>query len=1256
MLVCKDADNAIRWQEGERLDHLFEQRCDALGAAGEAEHAAIVTDFETVSFRELDQRANRAARYLLAQGLTAGDRIGLLFDKTIETYVALLAVLKINAAYVPLDASFPSERIAFILEDAGVKAILSLSSFADKLAPFALPKLFLDAACNDIGAQAPERLTAAERPAPADELCYVIYTSGTTGNPKGVAILHASICNFVRVAGEVYGVEKGDRAYQGMTIAFDFSVEELWVPLLMGATLYPGKPGASLVGEDLADFLRARKVTYLACVPTLLATIEQDLPDLRILLVSGEACPQNLVVRWHRPGRTILNAYGPTEATVTATLTELYPDKPVTIGVPLPTYTIVILDENEDKALARGALGEIGIAGVGLAGGYLNRDDLTAKKFIPDFIGIPNNPSQRIYRTGDVGRIDDNGEVEFHGRIDTQVKLRGYRIELGEIEAVIAQLPQIGQAVVHTWEPEPGTTELVAYYTLKQGAKALPFDEAAQLLKAHLPAYMIPSYFEQLPAIPMTGSNKADRKSLPAPTGPRFSAGGGAYVAPRTARETALAEALKGVMNVDRVSVADNFFQDMGAHSLLMARFCSVLRRQGENVAIKDIYLNPTVEKLAQHLGATAEEEGIEEERLPLRVASDLEYYGCGALQLAFYLGYGSFLVWLLVVGFEWTYAQIDDPLQSYARIVGFAFAIFVLLCAIPIAAKWTLIGRFKQEVIPIWSLRYFRFWLVKTLIGSAPIVLFRGSPLYNVYLRMLGAKIGANTVLRCRLLPVCTDLLSIGDNTILRTDSIVLGYKAQANYIYTGAIRIGCNAIVGESSVLDIDTAMGDGAQLGHSSSLQSGQRIPDGKHWHGSPGQETSADFRFVEARDCTPLRRAVFSCLQLAGMFLFFAGLPVLFLYIVVPYLLAASQGAQFANPQSGPELALLALEILTVSFVLYFGALLAGLPLVRAVPWLFHKLIKKDTTYVLYGFHYWVFRAIAGVSNSPIYNQLFGDSALILPYLRLVGYRLNNTVQTGSNFGMTQKHDDPFLCDIGSGTMVSDGLAMINAPMSSSSFALREVKIGAKNYLGNLINFPAAAKVGANCLLATKVMIPTDGPVRENVGLLGSPAFEIPRVVDRDAHLKVVDEQELRRLVTAKTKYNIATIAGYLTCTWLLAAVNLFLFVVALLSFDAYGAAAFIAFGWASTVVSILFFALVERAGLKFGQAEAADRLHVRPRFLGPRAALEIFKLATGCAVQGHAAQERHLASAGRATRGQGIRRRMLLHRQDAARGR
>jgi non-ribosomal peptide synthetase component F len=212
----------------------------------------------------------------------------------------------------------------------------------------------------------------------------------------------------------------------------------LWVPLLAGTTLGPGKPGTSLVGADLADYLSAKRVTVMCCVPTLLGTIERDLPDLRILLVSGEACPQNLVTRWQRPGRTMLNAYGPTEATVTCTLTELYPNKPVTIGGPLPTYSIVILAEDNDEALERGAMGEICVAGIGLAAGYLNREDLTAKKFIPDFLNVPNNPSKRIYRTGDLGRINADGEVEFFGRIDTQAKIRGYRIELAEIEAVLA--------------------------------------------------------------------------------------------------------------------------------------------------------------------------------------------------------------------------------------------------------------------------------------------------------------------------------------------------------------------------------------------------------------------------------------------------------------------------------------------------------------------------------------------------------------------------------------------------------------------------------------------------------------------------------------------------------------------------------------------------------------------------------------------------------------------------------------------------
>src|SRR6266545_3956850 len=937
-LVDARHDNAIRWRAGERLQHLFEQRCDELHA-GNGPHEAVITEVATYSFRDLDNRANQVARLLIEQGIKAGDRVALMFDKGVHAYVALLAVLKVNAAYVPLDASFPNERIGFILKDAGVSAIVTMSAFREKLTGFAATQIFLDAAERMIAEKPAARLATHEVMPPKDELAYVIYTSGTTGTPKGVAIEHASICNFVRVAAEVYGMRPGDRCYQGMTIAFDFSVEELWVPLIAGSALVPGRPGASLVGSDLADYLQSNHVTVMCCVPTLLATIEQDLPELRILLVSGEACPQNLVTRWHRPGRTMLNAYGPTEATVTATLTELYPDKPVTIGGPLPTYTIVVLDPDKDEALERGASGEIGIAGIGLAAGYLNRDDLTQKKFIPDFLNIPNNPSKRIYRTGDLGRINNNDEVEFQGRIDTQVKIRGYRIELTEIESILMQLPQIAQAVVDVYESEPGTVELVAYYSLKQGASELSPSEVSETLRKHLPGYMVPAYLEKLDVIPMTSSNKADRKNLPPPKGPRFSAGSANFVAPRNEMEQALAQALIEVMKIERVSVEDNFFQDLGAHSLLMARFGSEIRKRlnVSSVSMRDIYLNPTIEKLAQHLSAATDESiAVVAPRDPVRIASNFEYYTCGALQALYYIAFTALSLWLLVVGFGWTYAAIGNPAEAYLRIVAFSLGTFALYTSVPIALKWILIGRWKEEVIPVWSLRYFRFWLVKTLIRSAPMAQFIGSPMYNVYLRLLGAKIGRNTTIESSLLPVCTDMLSVGDNTIVRRDCMILGYRAQSNYIYTGPVSIGDNVFIGEATKLDINTVMENDTQLGHASSLQFGQRVPQGKHYQGSPAQETTADYRSVEPMKCTALRRWLYSGVQVAIATAITSPAVTLLLYKAFPHLYQFTSAPLLDYYAPGPALLLLAIEMLFLTLGLTLSALIFGLVTIYVVP--------------------------------------------------------------------------------------------------------------------------------------------------------------------------------------------------------------------------------------------------------------------------------------------------------------------------------
>ena len=1173
VVTREHTNNSVRWKAGERLNHLLEDACARFAA-----NHAVMTDAGVLSYRDLDSRANQVARHLIAQGIRPGDRVGLLFDKSAETYIAMLAVMKANAAYVPLDASFPAERVRYIIGDAELAAIVSMVSFEQRLGELDLRKVFLDRASRAIDAQPAGPVTGV---APTyDPLCYIIYTSGTTGNPKGVAIAHASICNFVRVAAELYGYAPGDRVYQGMTIAFDFSIEEIWVPLMAGATLVPSRPGASLIGDELADFLRERRVTVMACCPTLLATIEQDLPLLRILLVGGEACPQNLVARWYRPGRTILNSYGPTEATVTATLTELKPDKPVTIGVPLSTYTIVILDPNEDKTVAPGQLGEIGIAGVGVALGYMNRDELTMKKFIRDFLQIQNNPSGRIYRTGDLGRIDENGEIEYRGRIDTQVKIRGYRIELNEIEAVLLDLPQIAQAAVTTFEPDPGVVEIVAYYAFKHGAD-LPITEISQALRSKLPAYMVPSYLEQLDVIPMTLSNKADHKKLPKPQVPRFSAST-SYVPPKSDTERTLEAALATILRVEHVSTEDHFFDDMGANSLLMARFCAVIRNNPgmSGVSMRDIYTNPTIARLAAHLNASL---GgfVAKKREPFHVPSNLDYYTCGALQLAFYAAYALFGLWVLDTGYQWATAS-QSALEIYARSVVFAAGSFVVLTAISIIAKWVLIGRFTTQSIPIWSLGYFRFWVVKTMMRTSPVIAFTGTPIYNAYLRLMGARIGRNVVISSRHGPVCADLLSIGDNTILRKDSIVLGYRAQSNFIHTGAVSIGANAFVGEASVLDIDTVMGDNTQLGHASSLQSGQRVPDGKRYHGSPAIETTSDYCPIQSKNVGRLRTAFYSSVELAALFLVAVPLPILSYHLWEQY--SAANGVS-------ADLGTSTLSLLGISAAGFFGALILGLAAVYVIPRLCMPFLKVGVTYPAFGIHHLLQSVIFRVSNSQFFCVLFGDSSFIVTHMRTVGWNLNKVEQTGSNMGTNQRHDNPFLCNIGSGTMVSDGLSMINTHMSATSFQLAETKIGENNYLGNDIFYPPNGRTGANVLLGTKTMIPIDGPVRENVGLLGSPAFEIPRMVDRDRDMNASFDEETRRArLRGKNLYNFVTAVLFLMSRWMSVFAAVVLWTAALAYYDRFGVLALFAATIAMAASSIAFFVLIERASLRFSRLE------------------------------------------------------------------
>ena len=648
--------------------------------------------------------------------------------------------------------------------------------------------------------------------------------------------------------------------------------------------------------------------------------------------------------------------------------------------------------------------------------------------------------------------------------------------------------------------------------------------------------------------------------------------------------ERVLADVLTDVVRAERVSIDDNFFDDLGADSMVMAQFCARIRKRPDlpSVSIKDVYQHPTIRSLAT---ALAEATPVPvESPAPTSVevagpAGTPHFVLCGALQLLIFLAYSYLAALVIAQGYEWISAG-SGVLDIYLRSVVSGFAVFLFLFTVPILAKWILIGRWKPQQIRIWSLKYVRFWVVKTLVRRNPIALFTGSPLFTLYLRALGAKVGRGVVIFSTHMPICTDLLTIGDGTVIRKDAFVNGYRAHAGFIHVGPITIGKNAVISEATVIDIETSMGDGSQLGHASSLHPGQAVPDGQHWHGTPGQQTLDEFLAVDPAPCSALRRAAYAILQLLTLLLVYLPLGiggVMMLLAAVPRL-SELMGEGTADFTSWTFYR----DALAVSFVLYFGTVIAGILIVMTVPHLLNLAITPDKVYRLYGFHYGVHRWIVRFSNAKFLSNLVGDTSWIVYYLRGIGYDLGKIVQTGANFGGNVKHESPYLSSIGSGTMVADALSMLNAQFSSTSFRLSRAAIGARNFLGNGIAYPSQGRTGDNCLLATKVMVPISGPIRENVGLLGSPPFEIPRSVERDStfdHLRTGDE--FGRRLAAKNRHNLVSIVWCLFARWMFVFLLTVLMGIAGDLYASMGAAAIASELVLSTVFGVAYWVLVER---------------------------------------------------------------------------
>ncbi|MGI5141086.1 MULTISPECIES: Pls/PosA family non-ribosomal peptide synthetase [unclassified Streptomyces] len=1148
-----------------RLHCLFEASCDRVPSA-----TALECGEHVLTYAELDARANRLAHLLRGLGIGQGSRVAILLPRSVDMYAALLAVGKAGAAFVPVDPAAPPDRVAFITADAQVDAVLTVSELAaglpaevsagvsDRVKP-SLRKPNLrepDREKPDLGERTRlvelDRCGAALASVPAtrpdtpdvrggatgvrrgaaglradeptactagdDPLAYIMYTSGSTGRPKGVAIAHSSICNFLDVVPDIYDIRLEDRVHQGMIIAFDFSIEEIWPTWTVGATLVAGPVGSGtgLFGAELADALEESGITVLYCVPTLLATIPRDLPGIRTIVVGGEACPAQLVERWSRPGRRILNTYGPTETTVTATVTELRPGRPVTIGTSLPTYTVVLLDDRR-RLVPAGAVGEICVGGPGVARGYVGRPELTAERFIEH----PLAPlGSRLYRTGDLGRLTADGEIEFLGRADDEVKVRGYRVDLGEIDNVLLEDPGVAEAAtalvaIPDQNGAGNRRELSAYVvptthgtarrtgTVRSGTG----DEDALIARLHghlrqrLPAYMVPHFLDILPRLPALPSGKVDRKQLPAPTGRRL-VSGGRVKAPRGELETQVRDVWAEVFGIapDALSTEADFFVDLGGHSLLAAQAVSLLRGRGIGAGVgptlRDLYANPTVGRLAARLDTPDDTARMRGEgpatavdgspSTPLARPHPLRH-GSGRIAAAGLVQAG--VIYLLLSLITLPFAGVDSwqggqvtigtvPVQSVLAALISYFGIRWLLPAVlarPLAAG------IRPGRYPLWGATYIRLWALALLLRVSPLPELSGSPLVGCYLRLLGARIGPRTTLATSAVPL-PSLLQVGADASVGYGVTLGAWRVADGWVTVAPIDIGPRAYVGAHAVLEPGAHMEAGSGLGEQSVLGEGEVVPAGARWAGSPPVPVEALAPHIEdmlrAGGTAERRRLRYVAAAQLGVVL----LEILRLAVALP----SAALIWLTWLAWGTPLAVLAALILAGP--LYVVTACAAIALAKRLV-LRRSPVGTHPVRSALGIRKWLSDKLLE-SSLAITNSLYA-TLYTVPWLRLLGARIGPGAEVS-----TASHLDPDLLALGEGSFVADMAGVGGAAFAGGRVDCRPTEIGRHAFVGNAAYLPAGTRTGPGSLIGVGTVPPQDG-VPAGTSWLGSPAIHLPQ---------------------------------------------------------------------------------------------------------------------------------------------------------------
>lgn len=1049
------------------------------------EKTALRFGTEHVSYRDLYSRATSIGDALTHLGAGPGKIVGLLLPRGAALLSAQAGIAASGSGWLPFDADVPLERAATCLRSSEACGIVTLKAWAEKLSSLPVPVWCIEDLLAPGALRAPST-----RPSPQDP-AYVIYTSGSTGTPKGIAISQANICHFLRSENDVLAVHSEDVVYQGFSAAFDMSFEEVWISYLVGATVWVAPQEIIADPDAIASALETQQITVLHAVPTLVALIETFPARLRLLNLGGEACPESLAKRLTGQGRRVFNTYGPTETTVTASVAELLPGQPVTIGSPLPNYGMVVLDQNR-RPLPAGEMGEIAVFGPGVSLGYLHLPDLTQARFISN--PVAENPSEeRLYLTGDLGKITESGQVHCLGRVDHQVKIRGFRIELDEVAAALARQPGIGTAAAVV-RPLYGADEIVAFAVPSAARADSPTEETLRAsLSEELPSYMVPARIQLLEEMPRLSSGKinlATLRTLPLLAIP--GEGDAPVFSPKTASEKALWSALSTLFPGRNFHPDQDFFCDLGGHSLLAARLVSALRKDPafSGTGVQHVYKNRTLggialalEQLVAQSTSTVTEHAA---------ASEWRRFLCGAAQL-FCLPFIILLDILLWLAPFFTYHSLTgSKTDSVPVAMGFAIGVFIataiLSFPLTIALRKILAGDIAPGNYPLWGLTYFRWWLGSQLSKACAIHLISGTPWKSFHLRLLGAKIGRRTMLNSLTVAV-PELLEIGDDVCIGTFVNIENARVEAGRFIVGRVKIGADAAVDSYAVLENDTELGSGAWLLGQSSLSHGRCIPPGETWSGAPAQKVHAP---------TPLRSHAprISRLQQIGHLCYYAlggGLVALLFFVPTfpSFVLMDWIDGQTVDLfdstlawwQAFPFFFCMALPAAMVFVTL--TALLAG-----TLRMLFPRI--EAGVFPLHGSTYrrkWLLSTVLDTSLQVLhglYASIFAAS-----WLRLLGAKVGKDAEISTAEGVI-----PSLLSLGEGSFVADGALLGDEEQRQGWMHLRGTTIGNRSFVGNSAYVPDGAVFPDDLLLGVQSAAPANEAMTAGQTWMGSPPMLLP----------------------------------------------------------------------------------------------------------------------------------------------------------------